>query len=84
MARFRTMAAFYSDAQGVGKVSAGRVVASSQGTALFGDVVWVGLNAGTLPAQMVPLDAEAAAMKAASRWADEVINATILGADSVG
>jgi hypothetical protein len=84
MARFRTHAAFYADAQGVGRVSAGRLVANSLAAALPGDVVWTGLNAGSLPAQMVPLDAEAEAMKAASRWSDEVISATILGVDSVG
>jgi len=84
MARFRTHAAFYADAQGVGKVSAGRTVASSLAAALPGDVVWEGLNSGSLPAQMVPLDADAEAMKAASRWANETISATIHGVDSVG
>lgn len=84
MARFRTVAAFYSDAVGVGKVSAGRTVADSQLAALPGDVVWTGLNSGSLPAQMVPLDPSAETMKAGSRWNGEVIAATILGVHSVG
>ena len=50
MARFRTMASFYADAPGVGRVRAGRTVADSPGAAVPGDVVWSGLNDVSLPA----------------------------------
>jgi len=84
MARFRVMSAFYADAVGVGRVSAGRVVADSQGNALAGDIVWNGLNAQSLPAGFMPLDASAQSMRSSSRWATTPISATILGVDSVG
>lgn len=84
MARFRTSAAFYSDAVGVGRVGAGRTVADSQANAVAGDVIWTGLTSASLPQGMIPLDGAATTMKAASPWANTPLSATILGADSVG
>jgi hypothetical protein len=84
MGRFRVMQAFYSDAVGVGKVSAGRVVSSSAVGAQPGDVVWEGLTSHNLPAGLVPLDLTAQEMRAASQWANTPISATILGSDSIG
>jgi hypothetical protein len=83
MARFRTTQSFYVDAVGVGRVRGGRTVSDSQSAALPGDVVWSGLNANSLPAGMVPLDASASAMLASSRWAGVPVAATVLGCDSV-
>lgn len=82
MARFRTHAAFYADAVGVGRVRAGRTVADSQANAQAGDIVWSGLNSTSLPASFEPLDAGATTMRNASRWAGTAFAATILGADS--
>jgi len=84
MARFRTSGAFYSDAVGVGRISAGRTIADSQANALPGDVIWAGLNSNSLPQGMIPLDASATTMKASSPWANTPLAATILGVDSVG
>jgi hypothetical protein len=47
------------------------------------NIVWNGLNSQSLPAGMVPLDASADAMKAASRWAGTPNATAILGCDSV-
>jgi hypothetical protein len=83
MARFRTHSAFYADAVGVGRVRAGRTVADSQAAAQAGDVVWSGLNSTSLPQGMEPLDTLASQMKAASKFANEQLSATILGVSSI-
>jgi hypothetical protein len=83
MARFRTTAAFYSDAPGVGRVRAGRTVADSTANALPGDIVWTGLNANSLPSGMTPLDGVADALRAASRWRNDPIANVCQGGDSV-
>jgi hypothetical protein len=84
MARFRVLSAIYVDGSAVGKVAAGRTVASDQASAQPNDVVWVGLNSNSLPAGFQPLDASAQSMRAASQWANTPISATILGVDSIG
>jgi hypothetical protein len=83
VARFRTTAAFYSDAPGVGRVRAGRTVADSTANALPGDIVWSGLNSVSLPAGFTPLDGAADAIRAASRWRNDPIANVCLGGDSV-
>jgi hypothetical protein len=83
MARFKLTSSFYADAVGVGRVSAGKTVAESQGNALPGDVVWTGLNAQSLPAGFTPLDASANSMRAASKWAGTPVGIACLGVDSV-
>jgi hypothetical protein len=83
MARFRTTSAFYSDAVGVGRVRAGRTVADSAANAQLGDVVWVGLNAQSLPAGFTPLEGSADAMRAASQWRNTPVANVCLGSDSV-
>jgi hypothetical protein len=75
VARFRTTQSFYADAVGVGRVKAGRTISDSQANAQPGDVVWVGLNANSLPAGMMPLDGSAQTMLTASRWAGVPVSA---------
>jgi hypothetical protein len=50
MARYQLTKAIYSDAQGVGRVRAGRWIADSAASAQPGDVVWPGVTAAQLPA----------------------------------
>lgn len=83
MARFRTMVSLYVDGPAVGRIRAGRTICDSQATAMPGDVIWSGLNSGSLPAGFVPLDAAATTMRNASQWASTPIPATILGVDSI-
>ena len=84
MARFRLTQSIYVDGAAVGHLRAGRIICDSQANALPGDVVWVGLNAQSLPAGSVPLDSSASAMLTGSRWANSPLSATILGVDSIG
>jgi hypothetical protein len=81
MARFRATGAFVI---GDKKYPAGTVFADAAGSALAGDVVWLGgLNSSKLSPGLVPLDAGAQAMMAASRFAGEASWRTD-GANSIG
>jgi hypothetical protein len=81
MARFRLMKAI---ATGALRFHAGDVVTDTIPLTVSTDRHWPTLTASTMGAGMVPLDAGASAMKAASPWASEVLPATILGVDSIG
>jgi len=81
MARFRLMKAI---AAGALKFHAGDVVTDTIPLTVPTDRHWPTLTAATMASGMVPLDASASSMKAASVWANEVLPATILGVDSIG
>jgi hypothetical protein len=83
MARFRTTSAFYADAVGVGRVSAGKTVADTQENSQLGDIVWIGLNSQSLPAGFTPLDGDAENMRAQSQWRNTPVANVCHGADSV-
>jgi len=81
MARFRLMKAI---ATGALRFHAGEVVTDTIPLSVAGDRHWPTLTAATMASGMVPLDASATTMKAASAWANEVLPATVLGVDSIG
>jgi hypothetical protein len=81
MARFRLMKAI---ATGALRFHAGEVVTDTIPSAVPTDRHWPTLTAATMASGMVPLDASATTMKAASAWANEVLPATVLGVDSIG
>ena len=81
MARFRLMKAI---ATGALRFHAGEVVTDTIPLTVAGDRHWPTLTAATMASGMVPLDASASSMKAASQWANEVLPATVLGVDSTG
>jgi hypothetical protein len=81
MARFRLTKAV-STAQV--RFAAGDVVTDVLPLTVSSDRHWPDLTAAKMHSGMVPLDASASTMKAASPWAGEVLSATILGVDSVG
>jgi hypothetical protein len=66
MARFGSTVAFVI---GDRKYRAGQTYADTGASALPGDVVWVGLNSTKLSPGLIPLDAGAVSMKAASVFA---------------
>jgi hypothetical protein len=63
MARFQSTAAFVVAGR---RYKAGIIYADTVGSALAGDVVWVGLDSTKMSPGLIPLDAGAASMKAAS------------------
>jgi hypothetical protein len=69
----------------VGQVrfAAGEIVTDLQPAPVIGDRYWPGLSAATMAPGMVPLDAGAIAIKAASPFANEVIRTWISGVDSI-
>jgi hypothetical protein len=80
MARFQlTMAV------SVGQVcfAAGEIVTDLQPAPVLGDRYWQGLSSATMAPGMVPLDAGAVSMKAASPFNGEVIRTWITGGDSI-
>jgi hypothetical protein len=80
MARFQLTQAVHV---GDKRFRAGSAVADTQGNALPGDKVWVGLNSATMIEGMTPLDASATTMKAASRFASVAPRLWITGCESV-
>ena len=81
MARFQlTQAIAISQA----RFHAGEIVTDQQPATVAGDRYWPGLTSQTMAPGMVPLDAGATTMKAASAFAGEVIRTWITGVDSVG
>jgi len=81
LARFRLMKAI---ATGALRFHAGEVVTDTIPLTVATDRHWPTLTAATMASGMVPLDAAATTMKAASAWANEVLPATVLGVDSIG
>jgi hypothetical protein len=80
MARFQLTSAIVV---GAVRIRAGKTIADSQANAQPGDAVWTGLNAGTMIAGMVPLDASATTMKNASPYASLAAATAISGVDSI-
>jgi hypothetical protein len=80
MARFQLTRAV---APGQLHFSAGEIVTDQQ-PGVLGDRYWPNLSAGTIAAGMVPLDPSGVAMKNASVFKNEIVSATITGADSIG
>jgi hypothetical protein len=80
MARFQlTMAISVSQM----RFHAGEIVTDTLPTVPTNDRYWPGLTAATMAPGMVPLDAGAIAIKAASAFAGEVIRTWISGVDSI-
>jgi hypothetical protein len=71
-------------ASGALRFHAGEVVTDTIPLTVPTDRHWPTLTSATMASGMVPLDASATTMKAASPWANEVLPATILGVDSIG
>jgi len=65
------------------RFSAGDVVTDAIPLTVPTDRHWPGLTAAKMHSGMVPLDASASSMKAASVWANEALPATVLGVDSI-
>lgn len=63
MARFGSTVAFVVGGR---KYKAGQTYADTAGSALAGDVVWVGLDSTKMSPGLIPLDAGATTMKNAS------------------
>jgi hypothetical protein len=80
MARFRLMAAMQV---GHFHYRIGTTLADSNANALPGDKVWTGMSAANLIPDMVPLDASATTMLAASRWAGIPVRTWTTGVESV-
>jgi hypothetical protein len=66
MARFGSTVAFVVAGR---KYKAGQTYADTVGSALVGDVVWVGLDSTKMSPGLIPLDAGATSMIAGSRFA---------------
>jgi hypothetical protein len=80
MARFRlTQAIAISQA----RFHAGEIVTDTLPVSATDDRYWQGLTSATMAPGMVPLDAGATSMKAASAFANEVIRTWITGVDSI-
>jgi hypothetical protein len=79
MARYRALGAFVVGGK---RYKAGQAFADTAASALAGDVVWNITSANFSP-MLVPLDAGAIAVKAASQHAGSVIPATISGVNSI-
>jgi hypothetical protein len=80
MARFRLTAAFHHNSV---RHRAGSTIADSAANALAGDVVWTGMNSGSITADFVALDAAAVTMKNASPYASTPAATTITGVSSI-
>jgi hypothetical protein len=63
MARFRSTAAFVVAGR---RYKAGQTYADAPGSVQAGDVLWVGLDSSKMSPALIPLDAGAVSMKAAS------------------
>jgi hypothetical protein len=83
LARFQLRRAFAYNG-GHNHLIAGSIITNDPSFAESGDYIWTGLTAQTMGAGFVPLDADGVAMKAASVFANEIVSATITGADSIG
>jgi hypothetical protein len=67
MARFISTSAFTVPTGGAHvKYKAGTTYADTQGNAVAGDVVWIGMSSGSMSPGLIPLDAGATTMKNAS------------------
>jgi hypothetical protein len=78
MARFQLTKAF---AFGSFRAAAGQIISDTPGVQT--DLIWSGLNAQTMCPGLIPLDASATSMKAASRYASEVTPFGCTGGDSI-
>jgi len=81
MARFRLTQAI---ATAQVRFHAGDVVTDTIPLTVATDRYWPGLSAAVMGPGMIALDASATTMKGSSKFAGEVISATILGVDSIG
>ena len=79
MARFRGLGAFVVNGR---RYKAGQTYADAAGSAIAGDVVWA-LNSANFSPMLVPLDAGAVAIKAASQHAGSAVPCFISGVASI-
>jgi len=79
MARFRALGAFVVGGK---RYKAGQCFADAAGSALAGDVVWA-ITSSNFSPMMVPIDAGAIAIKAASQHAGSAVPCFISGVNSI-
>ena len=80
MARFVLLAAHFV---GSTRLKAGRTIADTQGNAIAGDYVWLGLSSSNITPDMQPLDGGATTMKSGSQYANTPVRCTCTGVSSI-